>query len=395
MTDCKKQISIVNHTMMNSAIITLLVILCLIFPIFGVFAASVCFTRKSININILFLLYFCFAFSLLLTLRNPEDGLAVGIGMDAQHYMHAFQQFIKNSNFDVKQIILTAVSNTGSGEPLFWILSYFLSTLFEDSINVWMALTFIGLIIISYPFFTIKHRLGFLSLALYVSTITFYVFPGSGFRQGLAFSFLYAALFYLSEDRIKLSLIYSVSALFIHASSLPVAMIIFMANLRSNFHKYRYYIVFGIIPSIILLYYFEFSQITEKFEGYQQYEAQYTAYIQSAIESVVLLIIYKKFKTNLNRKFGLALYLYILSLIAFAFLFTGSGFERYYRYLYIFSIYILVKICQIKNKFAIPIVVISLFWMLFILQTRYAEYYFNGGLVNHIFYSPFMAITKI
>jgi len=270
-------------------------------------------------------------------------------------------------------------------------MSFILSKLLIEPKLVWIALTFIGLILICYPYFMISPRLGFISLALYTSTITFYVFPGSGFRQALAFAFLSSAVYSVVYNRQFLCVIFASAAALTHASSSPIAAIFLIIGLQKRESNFKLITYASIIVIFSVFYFLQSGQINEKLESYTLYSRQDSALIQAVVESSAILFIFFYYRHLFNPKiFNIYIY-YFISLIIIAVLFEGAGFERYYRYLYIFSIYSLSILSSQSKKFNFYILFGSGSWLIFIVSSRYNGLFSEAGLFNHLFVKPLLA----
>ena len=379
----------------------------LMFPILGVYIWALGLLSGKKWFDLAILIYYCLFFSFFVALRDPMSGFSsAGYGMDAGHYMNAFEALSNYSIFDFESVRNVAKGNTGSNEPLFWFFAHIFQLVFLDRYIVWIVFSFIGLLLISIPYFCFfSSRRAFIILACYVSTITFYVFQGSGIRQGLAFSVLSFAFVAYINKFFSLSILGSLVATLIHYSAAPVmAVFIFSAFIKRGIWTK---IIIGLFSTIILLlssYHFITEQIYVKSIGYlEQASTQKSAYLQFIIESVFIFYLARRLGSNRYSSFvkdflGIfLLFSYIIAIIT-GIVMSGGGFERYYRYLYIISLFIVseyacskVRVNSINSIFSGPwVIMVAASWMLFLVFSRYQGLFVEGGVTEHLLYSPFL-----
>ena len=166
-------------------------------------------------------------------------------------------------------------------------------------------------------------------------------------------------------------------------------------------------IIIGLFSTIILLlssYHFITEQIYVKSIGYlEQASTQKSAYLQFIIESVFIFYLARRLGSNRYSSFvkdflGIfLLFSYIIAIIT-GIVMSGGGFERYYRYLYIISLFIVseyacskVRVNSINSIFSGPwVIVVAASWMLFLVFSRYQGLFVEGGVTEHLLYSPFL-----
>lgn len=358
-----------------------------IFPYVGVYVNALGAERNKI-FYFLSLLYLSSSFAFLVVLREPTSGVDAGYGADAQYYMDAFDVLSRMTGFDIQEIVETGLLNTGSAEPFFWIFSYLLSIIFKNSLAVWWAIGALTLFLIGFSAYKLDKRIGFYVLALFVSTITYYVFPGSGLRQGLAFAVLFFSAIELFRNKRMPCTLLAAIAVLTHSSSLPVAVILISGVWESKSYGVRVIKVLLVLIAVIAFYYLQSVQIESKFAAYSEVSRQDLAYVQALVESVFLaglLFVYRRlFPSNFKNSFCF----FLISLVAVALFFQGGGFERYYRYLYVFGLLILARVSTANLWFLRASLSSAFAWLLFVVYSRYADLFVDGGLLGHVFYSP-------
>ncbi len=358
-----------------------------LFPYLGVYAKSLGSTRSFLSC-IAYIAYFSFSFAFLLVLRDPTSGGDAGYGADAQYYMDAFDSLGKINGFDVSEILETGLIYTGSAEPLFWVTSYALSALTGDPLTVWWCIGFLTLFLIGISASTLDKNLSFYILAIFVSTITYYVFPGSGLRQGMAFSILFCAVVELFKNNKFLCTTFSALAVLAHSSSLPVAVVLISSAWDSRKISTKAIKLLLVLIATVGFYYIQSAQIESKFATYSEIARQDLAYVQAAVEGAFLIGLMVFFRRLFPSQFKKSFYLFVVTLLAVAVFFQGGGFERYYRYLYVFGILILAAVSAAKPTFLRVSLFFSCSWLCFIVLSRYSGLFVKGGFFEHVFFSP-------
>ncbi|UTV26974.1 EpsG family protein [Photobacterium atrarenae] len=335
-----------------------------------------------------------------LSLVLPERNLLLqtsGLGTDILHYFDAFNEILSLKSSSHSEIMKIAAENTGSWEPIFWEVVNWLSVPLNSSYEIWSGLIVLSLFLYIAAVWRISPEFILVSLCLYVSTITFFVFSISALRQFLALSFFVIALSVIKKDIVFYSML--LLAVLCHGTMLIVSPIIILAKLLSKRTDINYNKVIGVasvlsfsfllfIKFILPIFLSRFSYIDYGVIGKlnaiinTKGSNSLSSLIQLVIEALIFSLYLYYYRSYIPHFLKLSfIFLFFIS----SALLIGTDFgDRVYRVIYI--IYILsfayhfsaMKSYLERYIFSIVIVSFSFVWFLIIYYTRYGVFYFDG-----------------
>lgn len=315
-------------------------------------------------------------------------GGEIGFGEDMLHYYNAFNWII-NNNFSTFFREFNIITNlTGSAEPLFWLVVKFFSLFTNSEYIIHVLLTFIGCLFI-YASGQVWKKSGLLFLFFYTNTITFFAFQGSAIRSGLAFSV--AMLGYALFLKNKFKIVNFLSPL-IHFSMIPIPLIVYASSVDYRNTK-KMIGLFFISFFLILSFVFIALKSTDAGLGAKlnarisENELDISSIIQFLIESVfTIFFVFFLFKKKITKPLKVSfLSFFLISLLLL--LVSPTAFARFYRYEYIFLIFIFSSIFLNSNKYIrLIILIFSLLWFVFIGFNRFTGV-FAENIIDFIGYN--------
>lgn len=338
-----------------------------LYLVFRCFANNV--NNKLISVVDLFIFfYFSLSLAVMLANRPYYIGSDIGFGEDMLHYYNAFYWVINNDFITFIKDFGVITSLTGSSEPVFWLVVKFFSFFTGSEYVIHILLTFLGCFFV-YLSGQIWNKSGLLFLFLYTNTITFFAFQGSAIRSGLAFSV--AMLGYALFLKNKFKIINFLSP-FIHFSMIPIPLITYASRVD---YKNPKKIIGLFFISLILIFSFVFLALKSKDAGLgaklaariSENALDISSIIQFFIESILsIFIVFFLFKDKIDKSLKISL-LYFFFVSMFLLLLSPTAFARFYRYEYIFLIFIYSSIFLNSSKYIkVLILLLSLLWFIFI-----------------------------
>jgi len=340
-----------------------------------------------------FFIFFYLSISLAVMLANRPYyiGSDIGFGEDMFHYYNAFYWIINNDFLTFIKDFGVITSLTGSSEPIFWLVIKFFSFFTGSEYVIHISLTFLGCFFV-YLSGQIWNKSGLLFLFLYTNTITFFAFQGSAIRSGLAFST--AMLGYSLFLKNKFKIINFLSPL-IHFSMIPIPLITYASRVD---YKNTKRLIGLFFVSVVLLISFILLALKSTDAGLgakltariSENELDMSSIIQFFIESIfTIFIVFYFFKNKIDKSLKISLICFFFISILLLFL-SPTAFSRFYRYEYIFFIFIFSSIFLNSGKYIkLMILSFSLLWFVFIGLDRFvgvfAENIFDFISYNLIF----------
>jgi hypothetical protein len=378
----------------NCTLILLIIILGLFcrFPIIGCYLLVFSTLLSSYNSSkylVIFVVALCF--SSLVTSRHELTGLDTGgFGSDIIHYRQAFSQFIQLDEFEWPTITGIARSNTGSGEPFFWLLIYLYSLILDAPNEIWF--TFVFTLLVTFGGYNIsRYQLGgAVILLVFCSTITFNSYFGSVLRQALSLVILYMAVSEALLGKKYTSIFLFVIAILSHFSAFVILFCtlvgIIVSSRDYSFKKIlKWFSIACLLFLAIMAMLFIpensslFYKLTVRFQTADYHSSNWK--VQFAFESIIFVMLYLFLKIKIDKAFiysYLALILCVLILIPF----SGVS-DRLYRFTYIYYMLYFMYWLNGKNiylhNYKLIVICISLVmafsWFSLLLITRYDGFY--------------------
>lgn len=303
-------------------------------------------------LDLLIFIYLGLSLSIMLADRPYYLGKDIGFGEDMFHYYNAFNWIIHNNFFLFIKEFGTIVNLTGSSEPFFWLVVKLISLFTSSEYFIHVLLTFLGLLLI-YIAGQIWNKCGLLFIFLYTNTITMFAFQGSAIRSGLAFSFGMIGYAFLLKNKFK---IINFLSPFFHFSMIPVPLITYASN--TNYKSPKEIIILLLISliSIFPFVFFAFNSIevglgAKVAARFSENNVDINSSIQFLVESIfTFIIIFYFFRGKINKslKNGF-IYFFIVALLLLVI--SPTSFARFYRYGYIFMIYIYSLVFLTSNQY--------------------------------------------
>lgn len=322
-----------------------------------------------------FFIFFYLSLSLAIMLANRPYyiGSDIGFGADMFHYYNAFYWVI-DSDFSIFIKEFSTITDlTGSAEPIFWLIIKIFSFFTGSEYVIHVLLTFLGCFFI-YLAGQIWNKSGLLFIFFYTNTITFFAFQGSAIRSGLAFSLAMLGYSLFLKNRYKI--IIFISPL-IHFSMIPIPLIMYAGKVDYKSPK-RLIGLFSV--SLVLINFFIFFALKTTDSGLgakvaariSENEIDTSSTIQFFIESIfTLFVVFYLFKNKIDKALRISLLCFFLTCVLLLLL-SPTIFARFYRYEYIFFIFIYSSIFFNSSKYIkILILLLSLLWFIFIGVDRF------------------------
>lgn len=318
-------------------------------------------------------LYFSLSVAVMLADRPYYAGADIGFGEDMFHYYNAFDWVINSDLITFFKDFGIITNLTGSSEPLFWLIVKIFSFFTDSEYVIHILLTFLGCFFI-YLAGQIWSKSGLLFLFFYTNTVTFFAFQGSAIRSGLAFCT--AMLGYSLFLKNKLKIINFLSPL-IHFSMIPMPLITYAGKVD---YKNPKKIAALFFISLILIFSFVFVALKSLDAGLgaklaarvTENELDISSIIQFFIESTLtIFVVFYFFKNKIDKSLKISfLFFFLVSILLL--LISPTAFARFYRYEYIFLIFIYSSIFISSSKYMkISILFLSLSWFVFLGLDRF------------------------
>lgn len=318
-------------------------------------------------------LYFSLSVAVMLADRPYYAGADIGFGEDMFHYYNAFDWVINSDLITFFKDFGIITNLTGSSEPLFWLIVKIFSFFTDSEYVIHILLTFLGCFFI-YLAGQIWSKSGLLFLFFYTNTVTFFAFQGSAIRSGLAFCT--AMLGYSLFLKNKLKIINFLSPL-IHFSMIPMPLITYAGKVD---YKNPKKIAALFFISLILILSFVFVALKSLDAGLgaklaarvTENELDISSIIQFFIESTLtIFVVFYFFKNKIDKSLKISfLFFFLVSILLL--LISPTAFARFYRYEYIFLIFIYSSIFISSSKYMkISILFLSLSWFVFLGLDRF------------------------
>lgn len=364
------------------------VFLAILFPKLAVFLYLIFrFSISKINdkkilklIDFSLSIYLSICVSKMLADRPYYIGAEAGFGFDMYHYYNAFEWVGSTNILDFIKNFSTVTEMTGSAEPFFWIFVKIISLIFSNEYFIHFILTFLGCLFI-YMAGQVWNKCGILFLFFYTNTITFFAFQGSAIRSGLAFSMAMLGYALLLKNKLKIVNYFSP---FIHFSMIPMPLISYASTVNFNDTKKMIRLFFISFILIILFIIWALkssdaglgSKVTARLS---EDELDLTSIIQFFLESCfTFYLAFIVFKNNVSKQLKISFLLFFL-VACFLLLLSPTAFSRFYRYEYIFIIYIYASIFLSSNKYIkLMILILSISWLIFLGFNRYVGVFGNN-----------------
>ncbi|QUP55573.1 multidrug MFS transporter (plasmid) [Ralstonia syzygii] len=349
------------------------------------------------------------AFAWLLTLRNPARGLVeAGLGDDALHYMNAFYEFQQAYCCSPLDVLKTGIRSAGGGEPIFWYLSYAVAKLFDTPLLVWAVLIFISLMLVWIAIYRSTDRFAYVVFVAYLSTITLYALQGSAIRQAVATGLVMVALDLLIRRKLVSAAGVGLIAAGTHSSAAVLLLVcsgvvLFLSRdygmlaRRSSWlgrvGRLVVLLTLAVAAAIFGSAEFVVSKIQARLSESQTGSAWE---IQLATESVLACLLAWLFRMKLPREEKVAYLAFVLICFSTSFFAPAVG-ARLFRYTYCFYI---VYLCAFffarqgeslgqKKTLASLLLLASLGWAFYIVNSRYQGLFVSGGVIDHFLAGPF------
>lgn len=337
-------------------------------------------SKNLIFVDVILSIYMSLSLSKMLADRPYYIGEEAGFGHDMYHYYNAFE-WVGSTNFvSFLNNFSTITQLTGSSEPLFWFIVKLITIFFTSGYFIHFILTFLGCMFI-YLAGQVWNKCGLLFLFFYTNTITFFAFQGSAIRSGLAFSF--AMLGYALIMKNKLKIINFMSP-FIHFSMIPIPLIAYAGRINYRNIKNVVGLIMGSI-ALITIFYFIAVNSTDAGLGAKatarlsENDIDITSIIQFFVESIITIFFaFYLFKRKIDNKIKISFLIFFLFSV-FLLLLSPTAFSRFYRYEYIFLIFIYASIFLNSDKYIRLIILFSSFsWLVFLGFDRYIGVFGNS-----------------
>lgn len=317
--------------------------------------------------------YFSLSVAVMLADRPYYVGADIGFGEDMFHYYNAFYWVI-NNDFSTFIKDFDMITNlTGSSEPVFWLIVKIFSFFTNSEYTIHILLTLLGCYFI-FLAGQIWSKSGLLFLFFYTNTITFFAFQGSAIRSGLAFCT--AMLGYSLFLKNKLKIINFLSPL-IHFSMIPMPLITYVGKVDYKNPK-KVAALFFISLIVILSFTFIALKSVDAGLGAKlaarvtENELDISSIIQFFIESILtIFIVFYFFKNKVDKSLKISFMSFFLVAVLLL-LISPTAFARFYRYEYIFLIFIYSSIFLNSSKYIKTLILLlSLLWFIFIGLDRF------------------------
>ncbi len=317
--------------------------------------------------------YFTLSVAVMLANRPYYVGADIGFGEDMLHYYNAFDWVINSDLITFFKDFGVITNLTGSSEPVFWLIVKIFSFFTNSEYTIHILLTLLGCYFI-FLAGQIWSKSGLLFLFFYTNTITFFAFQGSAIRSGLAFCT--AMLGYSLFLKNKLKIINFLSPL-IHFSMIPMPLIIYAGKVDYKNPKKLAALFF---ISLIVILSFTFIALKSVDAGLgaklaarvTENELDISSIIQFFIESILtIFIVFYFFKNKVDKSLKIGFMSFFLVAVLLL-LISPTAFARFYRYEYIFLIFIYSSIFLNSSKYIKTLILLlSLLWFIFIGLDRF------------------------
>jgi hypothetical protein len=276
--------------------------------------------------------------ALVLTLLLRGDGIIRG--SDSYGYMMMFER-IKEYDSLSKIYYMN--------DYLFSNHAFLIKSITEDS-NIYLAILFFSstiILFLAYYWFFMQYQSPYfyLSIALLLSTSTYYLYNINALRQGISASLVLLSLAVMfNYKRYFSSFLLMILAVLMHKSALIVFFIFLLienVSLKINKSLYIFFlsILTGFLINDLLLqvaYYFDLNYVVYKLEGLSK---SVTGHTSVAIKMIVLIITLTYFHIIARNAREDKLYLYLLNYYTYcaSVVMLFSGFESMFNRLLMFT----------------------------------------------------------
>lgn len=345
---------------------------CFLYLVFR-YSASNYNNKKLIFLDCIVSLYLALSLSKMLADRPYYIGEEAGFGQDMMHYYNAFEWVGSVSIIEFFNNYNTVTALTGSAEPVFWLIVKFITLFFSDGYSIHFILTLLSCLLI-YLSGQVWNKCGILFLFFYTNTITFFAFQGSAIRSGLAFSLAMLGYALVLKNKSK---ILSVIPPFVHFSMIPLPIITYASTI--SYKEKKKILIFSVISILLLLLFFIIALRSQEAGLGAKATARLaediidlTSIIQFFSESIfTMILVFFIFKNKVQMQIKKA-FIFFFIICCLLLLISPSAFSRFYRYEYIFMIYIYSSIfIYSKNYVRFLLILFSILWLVFLGFDRY------------------------
>lgn len=370
------------------------------FPVLvSFFIACLCFVRIPTFISLIVGSFICLVFAMLVTSRGDLDGaFTAGFGTDILLYKNAFSSIADLEYFNLQDILSISVSQTGSSEPLFWIIVFVLSRISSNPDFIWFAFAFISLLLFLFYLLVQKKSTPIPIIVIFCSTITFYIYQSSVLRQGMAFIFTFIGLNELKKGNLRASLLVLGSGVLIHFSVLIMIVVTLIGNQINDFDKKGgiKLTIYCLIISLLILLFVNitpylpsdinlFYKIQTRMSGVDAETSNWEVQFLFEVLMFFILVFFIKIKIHPSL---LAAFILLCIIVIAGIPLTGFS-DRLYRYTYIFYIIVFLDWInkpsaqkQQKMYFQSFVVIMFFCWFCLLLSTRYNEVFLGRDTVG-------------
>lgn len=329
--------------------------------------------KNIVFFDFMVFLYCSLSLAFMIANRPYYLGKEIGFGEDMFHYYNAFDWVINSDLITFFKDFGVITNLTGSSEPVFWLIVKFFSFFTNSEYTIHILLSLLGCYFI-FLAGQIWSKSGLLFLFFYTNTITFFAFQGSAIRSGLAFCT--AMLGYSLFLKNKLKIINFLSPL-IHFSMIPMPLITYVGKVDYKNPK-KVAALFFISLIVILSFTFIALKSVDAGLGAKlaarvtENELDISSIIQFSIESILtIFIVFYFLKNKIDKSIKISfMFFFIVAILLL--LISPTAFARFYRYEYIFLIFIYSSIFLNSSKYIKTLILLlSLLWFIFIGLDRF------------------------